>query len=1410
MEFNIDPYYDDFQQNALDNNYMRILFKPGKAVQARELTQVQSILQNQIKQFGDHIFQDGSPVIGGNMTLDNKVSYLKLLETYNNIDIEVEDFNGTVIRNTAGTVQAKVLAVYFPSGGIPTLMVRYITGNVFADGDVIKIAGTETQAQLIASNATGDGTIVSINEGVFYADGFFVKVADQTAVVSAYSTSANVKIGLEINEELIDSDIDSSLLDPAQGSFNFQAPGADRYQFELALSTRPIDSEVDESKFFELMRVENGAVTKQVKYPVYAELEKTLARRTFDESGDYTVRPFRASLMDGTDANNYTVSIEPGKAYVKGFEFETIGTLKIDAPKPRSASDVKSLVDTDVDVSYGNFVYVTALRGSNRGFINIAGLEKIDVHCVDTSKVAVGLGTTANSQVYQNTRIGSVRVKNFIRSSADAFDARRDSNGVYALYMTDIQMNPKVVKVTAASSNANTIRFQDKMSASDNAYLNVSVTVLPIRLDAIANVNCANIFAGSYRVNGNSAVANVFTGANLAVGDIIRIADDVREVVSVNTIGDFFTVNTEFTKTIVGTNNTTNPLQVYKQTAYSQNVSSQTRYITRYDGTTKTAFLDSNYDNGGILDANSVVQLDFHMEHAESFMSGNCVSNVLVAEANASMNISINSQYVNGETVIEDKLRNILIFKLPGNFIKRSSLTNVDYRTNKFIPNKSNTTNTYIVSQAGGDLQSYEYIPFANTTASLQDNLIVVVRDNNGNTSYPNGTVLQLTTANIKGLTATSITVDTYVPDIRAVDVLINIKQDNTETKIRKKNFLSNTTYVGTRSNFTYPVAESGNTTVNVSSFGVVANIDVANGLIFLGNTQFNTVRPGDSISLFIPDVVRVRAILAGNTTSYPDANNVQDITNNFYVDYGQRDDIYEHAQLILKEGADAPTAKLLVHVDFYQHIYAAGANVAYFSVDSYANTQYETGSIPVYTSSTGTVYYLRDCLDFRPTRPIGDTGLQPFANGNTSTGMIVASVPNLPAPNETSELSFQYYLPRIDKLVLSKDKEFRVIQGKSAPQPLPPEDRDDAMTLYNIYLPPYVADIREVRTKYIENRRFTMKDISSIEKRLQKVEFFTSLNNVEKLALADKTAYEDGTEKEKYGIVGENFTNFNIANFRSEDFGVALEGGFMIPYMKVTPLDFQDIINSNTTKNKKTVSLEYTETPAITQPWATNKGVGVQPFLFGQFNGTVSLTPDTDYWASETLKPEVISVPDRVVETPTVIREIVVERSSPPTLPPPTSNAATLVITTPNTNPPSNTTATVVVSPPSDPPPVIGPSGDPPLPQPVFPTLPIEPPLPFEPPWAWGNLGFDPFNLGGIGLFGYGGTFNGDNLWLPSMPIVYEQPIVNIEAQNPYATPPIQAGGSSGISGYADASIDGGGGGKGDFDYGIWNNMER
>jgi hypothetical protein len=1330
MEFNVDPYYDDFKQNALDNNYLRVLFKPGYAVQARELTQIQSIFQNQIKQFGDHIFQNGSPVIGGNMSLDNKVKYLKLETTYNNADVNVDDFVGKVIRSTDGATQAKVLTTYYPTGATPTLIVKYITGNEFGDGSVITIATTTTQAQLISSGSSGAATICSINEGVFYVDGFFVKVLDQTTPVNPYGTSANVKVGLQISEEIVDSVVDTTLLDPAQGSFNYQAPGADRYQFNLVLSTRPLDTVVDESRFFELMRIENGQITKQVKYPVYAELEKSLARRTYDESGDYTVQPFRATIIDGTDANNYTIAIEPGKAYVKGFEFETLGTLKIDVPKPRSASDVKSYVDIDVDTSYGNYLYVTALRGTSNGFINIASLETVDIHTVDSSKVAVGLGTTANVQIYANTKIGTARVKTFTRDSADPFSANTDSSGIYKIYLTDINIQPKVVKVSGNTGLPNTINISNWFSATANAYANVKLTVLPIRLDAIPNVNTANVFAYSYTLNANSSVASVFASGNIAVGDIIRVGDMVRQVTSVNVAANTLTVNSAWTQTIIGTNASTNPLGVYKQTTYSQNVASQTRNVLSSALTSGNVVLtlDSPFDNNGIADANSVIQLNYSIADADSIIAGVAVAanNLVTPNANASMNVSSVGRLTDGSTYLTDPQNHKLIFKLPGSYSKRGSLTNVDYIYNKLIQNRSNTTTVgqFQLTTSSG-LESYETIPFADTTSAIRDNLILVVRNNGGNTIFANGDVIQLTTANVTISGAgDSITINTGIANITAVDILINVKENNVESKIRKKNLMSNTT--PTVSPFTYPTSNgAANTQVSLPNLGHVASIDVANGFIWLTSATYNAVRQGDTISLFTPDVIRVRKVVAGNSSSFPDANNAVDVTERFAFNGNANDDMYDHSSLQLISGEDSINAKLLVHVDFYQHVYTSGANVSYFSSDSYANTIYDSGQIPIYKSSgTGETYFLRDCLDFRPTRQIGDVSY-------------AFQVPNIPSPDGTTELSFDYYLPRIDKLVLSKDKEFRVIQGKSAARPIPPNDIDDALTLYQINLPAYVSDIREVRTKYFENRRFTMKDIAGINQQVKQIAFQVSLNNAENLAMADPTQYQDGTDKTKYGIVGENFTNFNVADYKSQDFNVALDNGMMVPAATYLVSGLKEIGSTSTAQNMKTVSLDYTETPAITQGVTADKAVSVQPFLFGAFNGTVELYPDTDYWVSQQLKPEVVAPPQTIITEKQVIVERVIESPPPPYQPPPSSNAATVIIKNPGDDPPANANSIVIVSPPPVYPPIIV---DPPQPPPVDPPPPPQTQQCVE--WSWMPIAFDMTLPPDFGPYYYGSYF--------------------------------------------------------------------
>jgi len=153
--YNIPPYYDDFDPAK---NYVRILFRPGYAVQARELTQLQTALQAQIDRFGSHVFKEGSPVIGGQTSIDNAYEYVRLESTFDdpvnttnypegdgsNIAPYYTTAVDQIIEGATSKVKALVVeAVHSTSTDPLTLFVRYLkastsgTAHTFTDGEII-------------------------------------------------------------------------------------------------------------------------------------------------------------------------------------------------------------------------------------------------------------------------------------------------------------------------------------------------------------------------------------------------------------------------------------------------------------------------------------------------------------------------------------------------------------------------------------------------------------------------------------------------------------------------------------------------------------------------------------------------------------------------------------------------------------------------------------------------------------------------------------------------------------------------------------------------------------------------------------------------------------------------------------------------------------------------------------------------------------------------------------------------------------------------------------------------------------------------------------------------------------------------------------------------------------------------
>ena len=111
------------------------------------------------------MFKDGSVVVPGAVHLHNKIDYVKL-DTVNAACDTVAELVGTEF--TDGTNVAKVIHAALATGADPiTLWVQYISGTVFADNATITATGSKS-AEVKASAATGFGSIVSIEDGIYY------------------------------------------------------------------------------------------------------------------------------------------------------------------------------------------------------------------------------------------------------------------------------------------------------------------------------------------------------------------------------------------------------------------------------------------------------------------------------------------------------------------------------------------------------------------------------------------------------------------------------------------------------------------------------------------------------------------------------------------------------------------------------------------------------------------------------------------------------------------------------------------------------------------------------------------------------------------------------------------------------------------------------------------------------------------------------------------------------------------------------------------------------------------------------------------------------------------------------------------------------------------------------------------
>ncbi|MAU88975.1 MAG: hypothetical protein CMC40_03600, partial [Flavobacteriaceae bacterium] len=509
-DFNLSPYYDDYAESK---NYHRILFRPSFAVQARELTQSQTILQNQIERVSDHLFQQGAMVIPGEIGYDLNYYAVKLTSFTDTAlaGITLSDFKGLTLTGGTSGVQAVCIETEPTDGTDPnTLYVKYLkagTDNIaqaFTAGETITasatINGANTTAQAVV-NTTATGSAAEVQEGVYYINGFHVQVLGQRILLDKYTNRPSYRVGLSVVESFQTSNDDATLNDNAQGTSNTNAPGANRFKIQLTLTKKTISS-AEDNNFIELLRLKDGLIQNQVRTTEYAVLEDTFARRTFDESGDYAVKDFdldlREHLQLGNNRGIFTAAsggseakvaagLSPGKAYVRGYEIETIGTSFVDINKARSF-DTQNNFNTRFDI--GNFVNVTNVFGSpDIGFVT-GDIEAFKlVNLFKTPSASRGTQNAGAESGVNNIGVAKSRGFEFSSGSAasNIFSSSSLTSAIYKHYLFDIEMFTHL-NILTAQSFTNGESITGSVSGASGTYMQQSTT----ETGAVSSISVAN------------------------------------------------------------------------------------------------------------------------------------------------------------------------------------------------------------------------------------------------------------------------------------------------------------------------------------------------------------------------------------------------------------------------------------------------------------------------------------------------------------------------------------------------------------------------------------------------------------------------------------------------------------------------------------------------------------------------------------------------------------------------------------------------------------------------------------------------------------------------------------------------------------------------------------------------------
>jgi hypothetical protein len=1125
INFNTEPYYDDFDETK---KFYRILYRPAYAVQARELTQMQTILQNQISRFGDHVFKEGAMVIPGQAAIDTQIGYVKLESAYASINADtiVEEFVGLTIQNATG-LQAEVIHYAKSSGADPaTLFVRYknsgtsTTEKTFAAGDVISDVDTTYTVQALATDPSGKGSIATITLGVYYIKGHFVLVEPQTIILDKYTNTPSYRVGLLCEESIVTAEEDETLFDNAQNSFNYAAPGAHRYSITATL-TKLTEGSTEDTDFIELIRTGDGQIKKETRRTEYSVLEETFARRTYDESGDYTTKNFEIDVREYR--NNNRGAWASSRVYLIGDVVTNGGNTYVARNSATSSSSVPpthtvGLVydgpgNTGVQWEYNTNPYY------NRGIYSPGNADTLGTNQTNEAKLAIGLEPgKAYVQGYEIEKVSTEYVP--LEKSRDYVQVENSiipaTVGNYVL-VTNVNSLPPV-------DTFGEVTLYDRLTSS--------VGTAPASATAVGTARVRLLEWHNGTIGTQAAIYK------LGLFDVKMNGtyDFARKVKSF-----FFNVSSD------------------ANLSFSADIEP---VLTRLVGSATASSSTTITGNG------TSFQTDFVVGDVVSF--GGTKRRITAIASQVSMTVD-SSITITGSTIdrvtttISEPEHTSLIFPLPYYAIKdvRSALLAND--TIYTVYEKFSATATVsgspqlTVSTSSGNMAS----------AAETDNYIVVDND-----STAGGAIVLPTGITPSG---SSVTFDL------------------------------GSTYSGRNMMVIAAVNKSGSTLTEKSKT-----------LVASATATFTTQATAQNSTLLLGKADGYRLVsvkMKSGTFASPGATYSIDISDRYEWDDGQRNTHYDQARLVLKNSYAPPEAPIEVTYDYFTH-----STGDYFTVNSYpANVDYK--AIPYFEGQA-----LRDVIDFRPR--IDDAGTS-FSGTGSSASLI-------PKRGIDVTTDFTYHLARKAKIAIDFSGTFFAINGVSSLNPGDPLDPALGLVLYNLVLEPYTFGTlsNNVQVNRIDNKRYTMRDIGKLEKRIDNLEYYTSLSLLEQQTESLDVIDSNGDSRFKNGFIVDGFTGHNTGNTVSADYicSIDMEKGELRPFFSMNNINLLEKNSSSGSRASANYKLYgdvitmpvLEDLPIITQPYGSRLE-NINPFAVFTFLGDVKINPSSDDWFEIDRRPDLV-----------------------------------------------------------------------------------------------------------------------------------------------------------------------------------------